>query len=88
MSKSKAFTPRSIFPAFSDSAETTLAAPLSLSDVVSLTPAEMARRSSLVTAAYRELVNMALSLKNPQYRRLMTDVLNRTAMTFMGTPET
>jgi len=83
MSKSKAFTPRSVFPAFSDSAEATLAAPLSLSDVVSLTPAEMARRSSLVTAAYRELVNMALSLKNPQYRRLMTDVLNRTAMTFM-----
>jgi hypothetical protein len=51
--------------------------------VISLTPAQMAQRSQLVTAAYKELVNMALSLKNDVYRKLMIDVLNSTAMTFM-----
>jgi hypothetical protein len=81
--KGRAFNPGSVFPGFSASLEATLPDPIALSEIVSLNPNEMARRSSLVTSAYRELVNMALSLKNVHYRRLMVDVLGSTAITFM-----
>ena len=74
---------RAVSQPFSESVEATLPGPVSLSEVVSLTPAQMAERSPLVVAAYKELVNMALSLRNEHCRKLMVDVLNSTALTFM-----
>ena len=46
-----------------------------LDEVVSLTAEQMARASRLVTSAYNELLQVAASLEDRAYRRLMTECI-------------
>lgn len=46
-----------------------------LGDIVEMSPLDMARSSSLVTGAHRELMNQALSIRDPRYRTPMLEVL-------------
>jgi hypothetical protein len=55
---------------------------LSLDDVVSMTPLEIANSSHLVISAYKELVQGALSIRNDEYRKPMLDVLRDPKVTF------
>ena len=55
----------------------------SLDEVVSLTPEQMAPASRLVSAAYNELLQVAASLEEPGYRRLMTECLTAPKITFL-----
>ncbi len=54
----------------------------SLDDVVSMSPMQIAESSHLVVAAYKELVQGALSLRNDDYRKLMLDVLRDPRISF------
>lgn len=54
-----------------------------LSDVVEMTPLQIAQSSRLVVAAHQELVNQALSIRNDRYRTPMLEVLNDSAVTFL-----
>jgi hypothetical protein len=44
-----------------------------LDEVISLTAEQMARASRIVTSAYNELLQVAASLEDQAYRRLMTE---------------
>jgi hypothetical protein len=61
-----------------------------LDEVISLTAEEMARASRLVTSAYNELLQVAASLEDQAYRRLMTECIASPKITFLDlypTPE-
>ena len=58
--------------------------PVQLSDIVSMSAVDMAKRSHLVMSAYRELVDMAKSLRNPAYRKPMLDILLDPKITFLS----
>lgn len=57
--------------------------PLGLADVRQLTPLEIAESSHLVVASYKELVNMAASMRNERYREVMLDILADCRVTFL-----
>ena len=63
--------------------EESLASPIPLADVVGLSPADIANGSQLVIAAYKELVNAALSIRNDAYRKPMLDVLRDSRVSFL-----
>ena len=54
-----------------------------LDEVISLTAEEMARASRLVTSAYNELLQVAASLEDQAYRRLMTECIASPKITFL-----
>jgi len=54
-----------------------------LEEVISLSPEQMARSSRLVTSAYNELLQVAASLEDDGYRRLMTECLVAPRITFL-----
>jgi hypothetical protein len=60
-----------------------LAPTRSLREVVAMTPEEMARASRVVSAAYNELLQVAASLEEPGYRRLMTECIAEPKVTFL-----
>jgi hypothetical protein len=55
----------------------------SLEEVISLTAEQMAKASRLVTSAYNELLQVASSLEDPAYRRLMTECIASPKVTFL-----
>jgi hypothetical protein len=55
----------------------------SLEQVIAMTPEEMARASRLVTTAYNELLSVAASLENENYRRLMTECIAQPKVRFL-----
>ncbi len=55
----------------------------SLAEVVAMTPEEMARASRLVTSAYDELLAVAASLEDRDYRRLMTECVAAPRVEFL-----
>src|ERR1700759_3421216 len=55
----------------------------SLDEVISLTAEQMAKASRLVTSAYNELLQVASSLEDPAYRRLMTECIASPKVTFL-----
>lgn len=65
------------------SADLDLPPPRRLADVEAMTPAEMASASRLVTAAYNELLQVAASLEDASYRRLMTECIAAPKVTFL-----
>jgi hypothetical protein len=69
------------YSAFSNDLE--LPAPRKLDEVIAMTPDQMARASRLVIAAYNELLQVAASLEQPEYRQLMTECLARPRITFL-----
>jgi hypothetical protein len=73
-----------VFTSLSESLRATLPDPVQLSDVVAMSPRDMARRSALVMSAYRELLEMATSLRNPAYRKPMLDILLDPKVTFLA----
>jgi hypothetical protein len=73
-----------VFAPFSESLIATLPEPVQLSDIVSMSAVDMARRSRLVMSAYQELTQMALSLRNPAYRTPMLDILRDPKITFLA----
>lgn len=68
-------------PAFSETLS--LPEPKSLDEVIAMTPQQMAEASLLVTAAYDELLAVAASLENPDYRALMTECVAAPKVTFL-----
>jgi len=54
-----------------------------LSEVIEMSPEEMARSSRLVTSAYNELLAVAASLEDAEYRRLMTECVAVPKVTFL-----
>jgi hypothetical protein len=52
-------------------------------EVIAMSPEEMARSSRLVSAAYNELLQVAASLEDANYRRLMTECLAKPRVTFL-----
>ena len=73
-----------VFTPLSESVIATLPPPVQLSDIVSMSAVDMAKRSHLVMSAYRELVDMAKSLRNPAYRKPMLDILLDPKITFLS----
>ena len=73
-----------VFTPVSESLIATLPDPVHLSDIVSMSAVDMAKRSQLVMSAYRELVDMATSLRNPAYRKPMLDILLDPKVTFLA----
>jgi len=69
------------YSAFSKELE--LLPPRSLDEVISLTPEQMARASRLATSAYNELLQVAASLEDQAYRRLMTECIASPKVTFL-----
>lgn len=54
-----------------------------LDEVIAMSPEEMARSSRLVSGAYNELLQVAASLEDANYRRLMTECLAKPRVTFL-----
>lgn len=54
-----------------------------LAEVIEMTPEAMATASRVVSAAYNELLQVAASLENQEYRELMTECLARPKVTFL-----
>jgi hypothetical protein len=54
-----------------------------LNEVISLTAEQMARASRLVMGAYNELLQVAASLEDQAYRRLMTECIAAPKITFL-----
>jgi hypothetical protein len=54
-----------------------------LNEVISLTAEQMARASRLVMGAYNELLQVAASLEDQTYRRLMTECIAAPKITFL-----
>lgn len=54
-----------------------------LDEVIAMSPEAMARASRLVSAAYNELLQVAASLEDDSYRRLMTECLSKPQVTFL-----
>lgn len=65
------------------SADLELPASRSLDEVVAMTPEQMAKSSRLVTSAYNELLSVAASLENADYRQLMTECIAAPKITFL-----
>ena len=65
------------------SADLDLAPPRTLAEVVAMTPTDMANASRLVSAAYNELLQVAASLEDSSYRRLMTECIATPKVTFL-----
>jgi hypothetical protein len=65
------------------SADLDLAPPRSLAEIEAMTPAAMATASRLVSAAYDELLQVAASLEDASYRRLMTECVATPKVTFL-----
>ena len=65
------------------STELELAPPRTLDEIISLTAEQMALASRLVTSAYSELLQVAASLEDPAYRRLMTECIASPKVTFL-----
>lgn len=65
------------------SAELDLTPTRSLEQVVAMSPEDMARSSRIVTAAYNELLQVASSLENKQYRELMTECISGPKVAFL-----
>jgi hypothetical protein len=65
------------------SADLDLAPPRSIAEIEAMTPAAMANASRLVTSAYNELLQVAASLEDPSYRRLMTECVATPKVTFL-----
>ena len=70
-SNSRELPGRFEYNAFSKDLE--LAPQRKLAEVIEMTPEEMANASRLVTCAYNELLSVAASLEDAEYRRLMTE---------------
>jgi hypothetical protein len=58
-------------------------APRTLAEIIAMTPTEMANASRLVSAAYNELLQVAASLEDSSYRRLMTECIAAPKVTFL-----
>jgi hypothetical protein len=71
------------FPYSSFSTDLDLAPPRTLAEVVAMSPADMANASRLVSAAYNELLQVAASLEDSSYRRLMTECIATPKVTFL-----
>lgn len=69
------------YSAFSEELDLLPARPLE--EVISLTAEQMARASRLVTSAYHELLQVAASLEDQAYRRLMTECIASPKVTFL-----
>lgn len=54
-----------------------------LEEVVAMSPEQMARSSRVVSAAYNELLQVAASLENQQYRELMTECISGPKIAFL-----
>lgn len=80
-SNSRELPGRFAYSAFS--ADLDLAPQRKLAEVVEMTPEEMANASRLVISAYNELLSVAASLEDPEYRRLMTECVARPKVTFL-----
>src|SRR5271166_1625280 len=65
------------------STELELAPPRTLDEIISLTAEQIALASRLVTSAYSELLQVAASLEDPAYRRLMTECIASPKITFL-----
>ena len=65
------------------SADLDLPPPRKLAEVVTMTPEEMANASRMVKAAYNELLQVAASLEDAGYRRLMTECIAAPKVTFL-----
>jgi hypothetical protein len=74
-------SPLRYFCAFSNELE--LTPPRTLDEIISLTAEQIARASRLVTSAYSELLQVASSLEDPAYRRLMTECIAAPKITFL-----
>lgn len=57
--------------------------PRPLDEVIAMSPEDMARGSRLIMAAYNELLQVAASLEDQGYRKLMTECLARPQVTFL-----
>ena len=80
-SNSRELPGRFAYSAFS--ADLDLAPQRKLAEVVEMTPEDMANASRVVTSAYNELLSVAASLEDPEYRRLMTECVARPKITFL-----
>ncbi len=80
-SNSRKLPGRFHYGAFSEDLD--LAPQRRLDEVVAMTPEEMATSSRVVTSAYNELLSVAASLEDPEYRRLMTECVARPKVTFL-----
>jgi hypothetical protein len=69
------------YSAFSQDLDLAPARPLA--EVVAMSPEAMARASRLVMSAYNELLQVAASLEDPGYRRLMTECIASPKVTFL-----
>jgi hypothetical protein len=65
------------------SSDLDLPPPRSLAEVTAMTPTDMARASRLVSSAYNELLQVASSLEDASYRRLMTECIVAPKVTFL-----
>ena len=65
------------------SADLDLGPPRSLAEIEAMTPVAMAKASRLVGAAYNELLQVASSLEDASYRRLMTECITTPKVTFL-----
>jgi len=65
------------------SADLDLPSPRSLAEIEAMTPTAMATASRLVSAAYNELLQVAASLEDASYRRLMTECVATPKVTFL-----
>jgi hypothetical protein len=65
------------------SADLDLAPPRSLAEIEAMSPTAMATASRLVSAAYNELLQVAASLEDASYRRLMTECIVAPRVTFL-----
>ena len=65
------------------SADLDLAPTRKLADIIEMTPIDMAQSSRLVTSAYNELLQVAASLEDSAYRRLMTECIVKPQVTFL-----
>ena len=80
-SRPKAMPGKFAYSAFSQ--DLAFGEPRSVAEIVAMTPAAMAGASRLVGAAYNELLQVAASLEDPSYRRLMTECITAPKVTFL-----
>jgi len=65
------------------SAELDLTPVRKLEEVVAMSPEDMARASRVVSSAYNELLQVAASLENREYRELMTECISGPKVAFL-----
>src|SRR4029077_14494006 len=71
------------FPYSSFSTELDLMPPRTIAEVEAMTPTDMVNASRLVSAAYNELLQVAASLEDSSYRRLMTECIAAPKVSFL-----